>query len=399
MSAAYREVIEQYGNDNILLNIIRASRDMPMSFLDIPSVVGSGSYTGAASITGTSYSNSHAIANPSNHVTGTLGMTLNNTFTFTQASLDNATFMSTFLKEIPLDAITFQGSQDNLPKAVIYSLLIEGIELRTLDNEVIGKWLNNPLDPQYQEFQDFLYTLISIGLTTESIPKAIPIGPPMLETDLRKNLSSWSDLISKNKGESFDFQRVKNTGKESNSYQLIKNSAAVRFCVNKFMTASVFGSQLGKTAYCADSPKPLKASADYQKSNDYVRSYLSKYSSQKDIQLLIKLRSVANVFDYLGNVLIAQYQERPVLVNIGSSEYSTLNYKVRDKVLSYPLLRIYKNSTSEDQVARVAYRGNEYSIAENDGSFSVAVLEFLSMLLTISKTQGSIPASPAILVR
>ena len=45
MSSAYREVVEQYSTDNILLNIVRASNNMPLSFLDIPTVVGSGSMT------------------------------------------------------------------------------------------------------------------------------------------------------------------------------------------------------------------------------------------------------------------------------------------------------------------------------------------------------------------
>ena len=399
MSNAYREVIEQYGNDNILLNIVRASRDMPMSFLDIPSVVGSGSYTSTASITGTNYSNLNAIPRPSNFINGTLGMAINNTFSFTQASLDNATFMSSFLKEIPLEAITFQGSQINLPKSVIYSLLIENVELRTLNNEEIGKWINNPLSPRYSEFQDFLYTLIDIGLTTELVSNSTPIGPPISEADLRKNLFNWGDLVAKNKGENFDLQKIQPQGKDPVFYQLVKKTVTVRFCVNKYLTASVFGSQLGHTAYCANSPKPINTSPNFKGSDEYVKEFLSKYTDQKDVQLLIKLRSVANVFDFLGNVLNAQYQDTPVLVKIATSEYSSLNYKIRDKVVSYPLLYIYKNSDKNDQVARVKYRNDEYSIAENDGSFSIAVLEFLSMLLTISKTQGSIPASPAILVR
>lgn len=399
MSNGYREVIEQYGNDNILLNVVRASRDMPMSFLDIPSVVGSGSYTSTASIAGTNYSNPNATPKPSNYVNGALGMTLNNSFNFTQASLDNATFMSSFLREIPFEAITFEGSQINLPKSVIYSLLIERIELRTLDNEEIGKWLNNPLNPHYREFQDFLYTLIDIGLTTELVSKSTPIGPAISEADLRKNLFNWGDLVTKNKGENFDLEKIQPQGKGPNFYQLVKKTANLRFCVNKYLTASVFGTQLGHSAYCADSPKPINTGTFYLKSNEYVKEYLSKYTGQQDVQLLIKLRSVANVFDFLGNVLNAQYQETPVVVKIASTEYSTLNHKIRDSAVSYPLLRIYKNSNSNDQVARVNYRGDEYSIAENDGSFSVAVLEFLSMLLTVSKTQGSIPASPAILVR
>lgn len=43
MSTAYRELVEEYTNDSLLINVVRSSQDMPLSFLDIPSVTGSGS--------------------------------------------------------------------------------------------------------------------------------------------------------------------------------------------------------------------------------------------------------------------------------------------------------------------------------------------------------------------
>ena len=48
MSSAYRKVIEEYSNSNILLNIVRSSQNMPLSFADIPSVIGTGSVTAEA---------------------------------------------------------------------------------------------------------------------------------------------------------------------------------------------------------------------------------------------------------------------------------------------------------------------------------------------------------------
>ena len=42
MSTAYRQIVENYSNENILLNIVRSSKNMPLSFLDIPSVIGTG---------------------------------------------------------------------------------------------------------------------------------------------------------------------------------------------------------------------------------------------------------------------------------------------------------------------------------------------------------------------
>lgn len=55
MSSAYREVVEGYSNDNILLNIVRSSKTMPLSFLDIPSVMGTGAVSGSLNLGGTMY--------------------------------------------------------------------------------------------------------------------------------------------------------------------------------------------------------------------------------------------------------------------------------------------------------------------------------------------------------
>ena len=50
MSASYREVLEEYSNNNILINVIRASEQLPMSFLDMPNVIGSGSVNAGVGI-------------------------------------------------------------------------------------------------------------------------------------------------------------------------------------------------------------------------------------------------------------------------------------------------------------------------------------------------------------
>ena len=42
MSANYAGILEQYQLNSILINIIRASNERPLSFLDIPSINGSG---------------------------------------------------------------------------------------------------------------------------------------------------------------------------------------------------------------------------------------------------------------------------------------------------------------------------------------------------------------------
>ena len=103
MSSAYRDAVEGYSNDNILLNIVRASKNMPMSFLDIPSVIGTGNVVTEANLaTAQTSAGTTAVSSTTG---GSLGISVNNGFTFTQASLDNAQFLQSFLKEIPLGVL------------------------------------------------------------------------------------------------------------------------------------------------------------------------------------------------------------------------------------------------------------------------------------------------------
>ena len=100
MSSAYRDVLEQYSNDNILLNIVRSAQSMPVSFLDMPSVMGSGAVSNqlqvGPSIYGVAPGSSLAgFFTPAAGSGVSAGVTLgvNNSFNFTQSSLDNSNFM------------------------------------------------------------------------------------------------------------------------------------------------------------------------------------------------------------------------------------------------------------------------------------------------------------------
>lgn len=61
MAAEYQNTVEQYNFNNILLNIVRGSDNLPLSFLDIPSIIGTGSFS--AGTGASSYSNS-SLAGP-----------------------------------------------------------------------------------------------------------------------------------------------------------------------------------------------------------------------------------------------------------------------------------------------------------------------------------------------
>ncbi|WP_353439222.1 hypothetical protein [Polynucleobacter sp. UK-FUSCHL-C3] len=393
MSSAYREVVERYSNDNILLNVVRSSKNMPLSFLDIPSVIGTGSVLSSAGVT--SYQAGVPSSSlPPTSTTANVGLAVNNGFTFTQASLDNAQFMQSFLKEIPLSVLGLKGTERLLPRAVSYTLLIESIELRS-DNSLVHRFNNDPLDPNYQEFQNLLYLLIEVGLTAENKKIKTPLGPPIDKRLLTKSLDSWGSSTVDNLAKGvISFEKV--NAHNSDAYQLVRKDFRPRVCVNEALAKELLGNLLSSEAYCTDSPKFPKTDFNYP---NVIKSFREHYPNAKNMELVIGIRSPGNVFDFLGAVLNAQLMNdgsKMVMIKPSLSVFDSYNERYKN---AQPLFKIYKDQSVVNPVATVKYKGVTYSIADDDDSYSKDVMVFMSTLVTIAKIPGAIPSSPAVIVR
>jgi hypothetical protein len=404
MSSAYREVVEQYSTDNILLNIVRASNNMPLSFLDIPSVVGSGSMSVNASIGADVYSRTpssvagffsaaNTISDSSNS-SGSLGMSVNNGFTFTQSSLDNSAFMLAFLKEMPIEYVDYKGTERLRPRTVEYSLLIDKIELVSPDGNKVLRFINDPMAPHYQKFQEALLLLIEVGLRAESRTLSTPITPPMSQAEYLTYSRGMSNALIDNivKG---SIEVVKKDRGGSISYQLYKNTQYSVMCVNKYEAKRLYKDFFHESSFCETSAVNDVSEMEY---SSISNMYREGGSGLKDMKINIKLRSVGNIFDYLGSVMLVQQKTPPKDVLIYPSKNLLQSYYESFKEPT-PLLKVYKNNSSINPVASVTYRGDTYAISDDDDSYSKIVIEYLSNLLTLAKVPGSIPASPAVLVR
>jgi hypothetical protein len=392
MSSAYRDAVERYSNDNILLNVVRASKKMPMSFLDIPSVIGTGNVTTDAGLT--TAQTSVGTAAVSSTTGGSLGLSVNNGFTFTQASLDNAQFLQSFLKEIPLGVLGLKGTERLLPKAVTYTLLLEGIELRS-NNTLIQRFNNDPTDPNYEQFQQLLYLLIESGLTVENAPIKTPIGPPLEKAVLTRSLEvlgpTTIDHIAKGV---LSLDKTLISGKEH--YQLMRIEMKPRVCVNKFRAEELVGSLLSESSYCLDSPRHIKSDQHY---TQIIKAFATSYVGEKNMELVIGIRSPGNVFDFLGSVLNTQFEgdgSKLVMIHPTKSVLDSHNDRYKK---SHALFKVYRGTSIPRPVATVTYRGVSYYIADDDDSYTKEVIEFMSTLVTIAKIPGAIPATPAVVVR
>jgi hypothetical protein len=64
-----------------------------------------------------------------------------------------------------------------------------------------------------------------------------------------------------------------------------------------------------------------------------------------------------------------------------------------------PIIVIKKNESVSNPLAQITYRGNTYAIPTNDNGYTPLVINMMAQLLNLNKVSGSIPPSPAVLVK
>lgn len=402
MSTAYREVLEDYGNDNILLNIVRTSESMPVSFLDMPNVIGSGSIAAGGSVGATIIS-----ANPATvpgFFSGALGssvapsatLSASSAFNFTQSSLDNSSFMTAFLSELKPEAIQSLTNNTIGPKSILYTLAIDSLELRNSSNKTVARFVNDPFSPEYPKFQEALYRLIKGGLGTEVTMQQIPLSAPMSMETVNQNMRAMVEAYAQ-PGVMLLPATLPN-GKAG--YALNRIMPAARMCLNRQPDQEEFQDKFTSGAFCAigvpgapmgsvsTAPSPEQKTADKNKET-----------------LVIKLRSTRNIFDFLGALTILQQGANPKYVTIktsgelGVATATDLSAAQSADNGAMPLFVINKNKSFGGRtLASVNYRGNSYSIPDENSGASRQVIVLLSQILTLNKVPGSIPASPAVLI-
>lgn len=401
MSAAYREVLEGYANDNVLLNIVRSSKNMPMSFLDMPSVIGTGNVGVNAGL------NTNIFSSAPNSVSGffsadpsaglstfapSVGLSVNSGFNFTQSSLDNSQFMSSFLSDIRPEIVASLTNNQVGPKSILYSLVIDTIELRDKNNVVISKYFNNPYLPNYEEFQKALYVLIEAGLSTEIVMEKQIVSAPMSADALNRNLVA---SVAAQAQPGTMVVPVKTGG--TTQYQIVRMIPTTRMCLNKQSEELVLGHTFANSAFCnseAVGILPKKALMPA------TATALSHAGVNKDSRLVIKLRSTRNVFDFLGTLVNLQNGNPPRMIKVMNSDAIALNPSlINDNSSAIPLFIVDKGRSATKAITSVSYQGEIYSVPSDSNSYTREVLNLLSQLLTLNKVPGSIPASPAVLIK
>jgi len=379
MSANYAGILEQYQLNSILINIIRASSERPLSFLDIPSINGSGNVTTSPSLNA---SLNGLIGGVAGGVTGinsispSLSLSFGNSFNFSQSSLDNATFLRGFLSPIPVETAKFFIS-DNLPREVMFSLVIAAIEIKQADGKSV-KYINNPLLPDYPEFKAELYKLLSYGLTVDQVQEEPKKAAPY-EKGVEPRFPQPVNPFPSYPGMGGYGGMGSPYGGMGGMYGQSQPQTQYKVCVDENKFANFVKQEFSPGIFC-------RASA----------TSINKKGSKAE--LILTIRSTHSVFEFLGQVVAAQNQAVPFMVTLPPSD--TTRPRKAGQENQYALLVVNRNISNSKSFASVKnLDGDTYSVPAENNGYSPMVIRIISQLLSLNKIPGSIPSSPGILLR
>jgi len=386
MSAKYANTLEQYQINMIFQNILRSSANRPVSFLDMPTINGSGSIGVAPSVS-TLFSGGAIPYNSSYNViqgglslaTPSASLSLNNTFNFTQSSLDNSLFWKGYLTELPKETVKY-FTHNHIPKEVILSLLLDEIQIIQANGKTT-ELINNPLRPDHVQFQQYLYKLIDDGITAVLIDTSEKLGPPLTMEKITPRFGEKAFTMFKESNIT-----LKQLDKSQNPmYQPIQVASKYKICMSSDKYANFLPTKyFGTTIYCEDD----------------IEEDLKRTSAEKKRQptLILRIRSTNNVFEYLGQVVRAQHADKPYIVTLPPSA-ETFNTN-KGPLNHNALLIVDKNKPSNKPFAMIeTLEGVTYSIPNESNGYSSLSIKLLAQLMSLQKIPGSIPASPSVLLK
>lgn len=388
MAAQYQDTVEQYNFNNILLNVVRASQGLPLSFLDIPTIIGTGSFT--AGTGGSTYTNGSLAGPWLNGATSTFSInpsvTVAKSFNYTQSSLDNATFQQAFNADIPLSTVNFFSSS-NMSAELLGNLLIQTIEFEEEGGKIIS-YTNSPTSPTYLNFLALLQLLQKYNLRTYVVNNEMPFGPRMTDAQA---VTTLPVLFQQEKQNALQMKFFPAEGKEKPYYQYVRNTQVVKLCFGDSPYENEISKKYGDTYLCV---KKTPKDAQHLAHEGVATNESINVSSNPKPKLRISIRSNKDIYQYLGEILRIQTQN-PDFQVLANPPFLNPDMKEPPR----PIFVILKNQIPPKFIAKVDYRGDTYVIPTEYNGYSTLVISLLSQLLSLNKVNGSIPASPAVIVK
>jgi hypothetical protein len=389
MASSYQKVIEKYNADNILLNIVRASKERPTGFLEIPTIQGTGTITTSPSLSvtlgslGASAASLFAVTTGSGATIGAPIPSISRSFSFTQSSLDNATFLNGFLAPIPAATLNYFSSVQ-APREIIFILSIDAIKIYSPDGTV-REYRNEPKDPKYPEFMTVFQSLIDSGLSTQTLIRNTPLGPPMSELAAAQFMPTFLNAKDKQNLTMEEIVDPKAKPGSPKFFQVYQSVPVSQVCIQRNERSADVEKRFGPSYFCLNSDEAQKF-----RNNELMMD--PGNSDKKYSRISIQIRSNRGIYDFLGNLINEQDPTKPYLIRARS---------LRDGQFQVmPLFVVEKNSTNPgNTLSTVVYDGVTYTIPGSNNGYTTMVMNILTQLLTLNKVSGTIPPSPAVLIR
>lgn len=387
MSEKYANILEQYQINMLFVNILRASENRPVSFLDMPSINGSGSITttptASALFTGGIISSSASylpIQGGLTTFTPGVSLSVGNNFNFSQSSLDNAVFWKGFLSELPIETVVY-FEHSHIPKEVLLSLVMDEIQITQPDGKM-NRYVNDPLRPDHAEFQRHLYRLIELGIGVYKVNTSSKIGGPLEPEQLKAKFGGENSLQFL-KASGIVLEQVGDRSKLL--FQPVHVSEQYKICIQKNEFENYITAEYGNNIFCKTT---------------LGESVLTPAADKKNQpQLTVRIRSTNNIFEYLGKVMKAQLRSNdPYMVTLPVTA-GTYNPK-NGQSNQYALLVVNKDTTTTKPFASAtSLFGGKYFIPGDNIGYSADTIKLLAQFMTLQKIPGSIPSSPAVLLK
>jgi len=146
--------------------------------------------------------------------------------------------------------------------------------------------------------------------------------------------------------------------------------------------------EFGTSYFCA---KPVASSKE---KSERIGITADAAPTKGKTSIAFLLRSNRDIYQYLGQILKIQNSKPNFQVKISPTDSFVANGSEQ-----VPIIIIKKNQNLDNPLAKVNYRGNTYEIPSKDNGYSPMVINIMAQLLNLNKVNGSIPLSPAVIVK
>ena len=165
---------------------------------------------------------------------------------------------------------------------------------------------------------------------------------------------------------------------QQKTYQIIKTSPTFKLCSDQNQFKSAITKDFGSDLVCQPSLGD---------------------STTKEPQTKFTFRSIKNIYDFLGQVTEAQLDNPPYLLTLPPTDETLAKKSKANESNRFALLVVNRNKDEKTFSTMEALNDNTYSIPRENNGYSTLVINLLAQFQALAKSPGSIPSSPAVLIK